>query len=56
MIYENRCLKIGSYRRGRCGMIGVEEMVVSSMTGVCREQRGPAKGVPRTEVRDLKGT
>lgn len=34
-------------------MIGGKEMVVSSMTGVSREQRDLTKGVPRTEVRDL---
>lgn len=30
---ESRCLKIGSDRRRRCGLVGVEQMIVSSMTG-----------------------
>lgn len=34
-------------------MVGAEEMVVSSITGVSQELRYPTKGVPRTEVRNL---
>ena len=29
---ESRCLKIGPGRRQRCGLVGVEQMIVSSMT------------------------
>lgn len=32
VIWETRCLKIGSDRGGRCGLVAVEQMVVSSIT------------------------
>lgn len=32
VIWETRCLKIGSDRGGRCGLVAVKQMVVSSIT------------------------
>ena len=44
---ESRCPKIGPDRRRRCGLVGVQQMIVSSMTG-------SMSGLTRSYQRGLK--